>query len=562
MKSLILSIPIIIVFIFSVVQNSYSQQTISVDTVAMDSFNNIIDKAYNSHNDSIIADAEYFYACYLLLDMGYKEMSIPYFDRAIERYKKINNNYRLAKCYYFKNGAYYEKGLGNNNKAIENMLIALKYAELSGDSLLINSIYTNLAILQIVEHRDSTGMVSIRKAIDFAKAIHDTNNLIVLYSNLGNSFYISKQYDSVFYYYGVSQEYARSSIRFTPKLATNYGNTALTYLEINNVSKALENARRADSVFAIMKSDLGKSWVYHIYSKAYFQQGDYDKAIAFSNMSLALGEKINSPNTQMEAYQMNYMAYKKRKDYKNALLTMEKYKEIFDSLNNEKRYNETEKLLSSYEFYKKEQQVKLLKATDKIKTQTIKAQAARIRFIIIIGLLFLIALAIFVYFWYMKYKSSMEILKKNLELEKHEENENCAIVPDKNLVDEKDKQIIEEWHNKILKQKVFKRADCSVDMCADILNTNRSYLSKALNNYFKKSFTTLINEYRIREAKSIFKQDESKKYTIEAIAEQSGFNNKVSFTAAFKKYTGLTPGFYRDNAAKLLKSEFEERIAG
>lgn len=76
---------------------------------------------------------------------------------------------------------------------------------------------------------------------------------------------------------------------------------------------------------------------------------------------------------------------------------------------------------------------------------------------------------------------------------------------------------------------------------------NKPFLGfSALLNTLQKHFFDFVNSYRIDYAKELLRNsDQMKTYTIEAIAEQCDFNNKVSFNKAFKKITGHTPSHFR-----------------
>jgi len=70
-------------------------------------------------------------------------------------------------------------------------------------------------------------------------------------------------------------------------------------------------------------------------------------------------------------------------------------------------------------------------------------------------------------------------------------------------------------------------------------------VSKAINTFEKRNFNSLVNLYRIKHAQAIMEGGEFSFYTIEAIAEESGFSNKVSFYNAFKSEVGMSPSQYR-----------------
>jgi AraC-like DNA-binding protein len=67
------------------------------------------------------------------------------------------------------------------------------------------------------------------------------------------------------------------------------------------------------------------------------------------------------------------------------------------------------------------------------------------------------------------------------------------------------------------------------------------HLSAFINQYYHIHFNDFINEYRVQYCQVKIKNDEWRSKTLEAIAEESGFNNRNTFTAAFKKVTGSNP---------------------
>jgi len=79
----------------------------------------------------------------------------------------------------------------------------------------------------------------------------------------------------------------------------------------------------------------------------------------------------------------------------------------------------------------------------------------------------------------------------------------------------------------------------SEDICLPL-----HHLSAFINRYYQKNFNDFINEYRVHYCKIKIVNDEWKVKKLEAIADESGFSNRNTFTSAFRKVTGLKPSEY------------------
>ncbi len=76
-----------------------------------------------------------------------------------------------------------------------------------------------------------------------------------------------------------------------------------------------------------------------------------------------------------------------------------------------------------------------------------------------------------------------------------------------------------------------------------MLKVSVHQLSQTVNEQTGKSFSDLLAEYRIAEAKILLKSQPNIK--IEEIAEQVGYHSKSSFNTSFKRITGQTPSDWR-----------------
>lgn len=137
--------------------------------------------------------------------------------------------------------------------------------------------------------------------------------------------------------------------------------------------------------------------------------------------------------------------------------------------------------------------------------------------------------------------SSMGILKKNTV--KPEITRNTAKKPEKLLDDGESDKIISKIKLLMNEQKPFLNKRFCLDDLSRLLGVKRKDISYVVNHVLGNNFSGFVNEYRIREAIDIMKNDTSN-LTIEAISDNVGFHSRSSFYSCFKKFTGKTPVEY------------------
>ena len=100
----------------------------------------------------------------------------------------------------------------------------------------------------------------------------------------------------------------------------------------------------------------------------------------------------------------------------------------------------------------------------------------------------------------------------------------------------------------LLKKKKYKDKDYSAKRLAEDLGTNTRYISAVVNVCFDMNYTSLVNKYRIENAKSILTNRRYSDLRMEEISDMVGFSNRQSFYAAFYKFTGQTPRQFKSHA--------------
>ncbi|WP_104812384.1 helix-turn-helix domain-containing protein [Aureitalea marina] len=105
------------------------------------------------------------------------------------------------------------------------------------------------------------------------------------------------------------------------------------------------------------------------------------------------------------------------------------------------------------------------------------------------------------------------------------------------------------------RKKAYLSADISLNSIARSFGTNAKYLSSVINLNKGKNFSQYINSLRTQYAFDRLREDRMfQRYTIRAVAGESGFNRAESFSKAFYRNFGIYPSYY---IKKLEKDELK-----
>ncbi|MBR4842815.1 MAG: helix-turn-helix transcriptional regulator [Bacteroidaceae bacterium] len=95
-------------------------------------------------------------------------------------------------------------------------------------------------------------------------------------------------------------------------------------------------------------------------------------------------------------------------------------------------------------------------------------------------------------------------------------------------------------------EQIFLRHGLKITDVAAMLKTNRTYISKLVNNTYHMSFSDFINTLRIDYAEQYLIHNRSARQN--EIAKTCGFPNASSFNSVFRKITGMTPrAWYKEH---------------
>lgn len=101
-------------------------------------------------------------------------------------------------------------------------------------------------------------------------------------------------------------------------------------------------------------------------------------------------------------------------------------------------------------------------------------------------------------------------------------------------------------------QKIYRRENLTLISLSKELSIQPYILSRIINEKLNKTFSQLLNYYRIKEAKQLLLESngENQKKILN-IAYSVGFGNKATFNKIFKKFTRQTPSQFKDSGKVL-----------
>jgi AraC-like DNA-binding protein len=123
-----------------------------------------------------------------------------------------------------------------------------------------------------------------------------------------------------------------------------------------------------------------------------------------------------------------------------------------------------------------------------------------------------------------------------------ENKENGKSDPEEELKMKELGSIILAW---IEEKEVYLKHGYSIQDFARDTHIPYYQISACISRSLDTSFSDLMNKKRIEFAMRILENGKFPNYTLEALSKECGFNNRNSFLAAFKKFTGTTPSDFK-----------------
>lgn len=105
-------------------------------------------------------------------------------------------------------------------------------------------------------------------------------------------------------------------------------------------------------------------------------------------------------------------------------------------------------------------------------------------------------------------------------------------------------QVMRDKEQRWQERKGYRIAGITIEQAAREMGTNRSYLSRYLNEIRNMTFYEWVARMRINEAQSLMLENRDE--SIEQIASKVGFSSHSTFSSTFKKLVGTPPNKWRN----------------
>ena len=559
---------------------------------AFDAINKSIKLAQRNNFSKNLANSYYikskifdFYAQY--------DSSFIYYQLAEPIFEILKDSVNAAKCLINIGVTHYY--YNNTDSALFYYQKAKIFLQNSNEYTLLAKTLNNIALINKKLGYYNEAITYLQKTIDIYEKIDNTEGIATAYQNIGIIYWEQKNYNLALETFEIAKNIYENNNNFDD-LAAVLTNIGLIYSDLNDTTNALVFYDKAINLYRQTNNKQGIATVLHnkgsmlnetkfydeaellieqalaIFSEIKYKPGIFLCKASLSSIYTAKKEHIKAIKTSLEVIQLSdnqqiahlkdaywilAQNYQSISNYKDAFFYLNKYVAINDSIFSLEKNKQLNEIRTKYETEKKETEIAILNKNAKIAKLEMERKKRKMKIISISLIIILIFFIASIILYFQKQKSYQALVEQNIKLaqfdiEKEKQNIKDEDKTKKVLVldNEQKQQLSEDIIEQMEKNKVFLNPQLTINTFAKTLNSNRNYISQIINDVFQTNFNNFVNEYRIKEARKLLLNPDYQHFTIEGIAHEVGFHSKATFNNAFKKFTGVTPSFFKKNSQK------------
>ena len=304
------------------------------------------------------------------------------------------------------------------------------------------------------------------------------------------------------------------------------------------------------------------------YGRALIAQKKYKSALEKLQIGKEISEKNITSLFRREVYLLLSACYDRLGEPKEALEYYKKYTAESFRLYNEDKERTEKELMVRYETEKRNKE---------LAQKNMLLQKEQNRVMALVGITFVVLIVVLLFYINYRRKNrlykqivreSVDWLAKERQFSKRiaeQEKQLQELIGKAGAVDggrysgsslNKDSQqeLFGRLERLMQYDQVYKNSLFTREKMAELLGTNRTYLSQTINEQTGLTFTHYMNKYRIEEARRIL-ADPQDDTPIKAIAADLGFSSVTTFYTLFKAAVQMSPDQYRKHARSLRENK-------
>ena len=304
------------------------------------------------------------------------------------------------------------------------------------------------------------------------------------------------------------------------------------------------------------------------YGRALIAQKKYKSALEKLQIGKEISEKNITSLFRREVYLLLSACYDRLGEPKEALEYYKKYTAESFRLYNEDKERTEKELMVRYETEKRNKE---------LAQKNMLLQKEQNRVMALVGITFVVLIVVLLFYINYRRKNrlykqivreSVDWLAKERQFSKRiaeQEKQLQELIGKAGAVDggrysgsslNKDSQqeLFGRLERLMQNDQVYKNSLFTREKMAELLGTNRTYLSQTINEQTGLTFTHYMNKYRIEEARRIL-ADPQDDTPIKAIAADLGFSSVTTFYTLFKAVVQMSPDQYRKHARSLRENK-------
>lgn len=508
-----------------------------------------IDKGGDSDMRDAAIAAAYLAQSYLFLEQF--DSAYFYLDRLQYDLKDVLND-EIAQSVDVTSAILSMKQDMNYSKALYKLKSAFDHSVALKDSVSMCTILCNIAAIYY-ERKDVEGYSFASRANGIASSLNTRDSKLFSEIKLYCLIHMSRA-NLVANNYSQAKSYADSAavmVSYMPGYTTAEAMLRLSY---GDIYQEMGQYTKADSVYKLFSSSLENlepgqvMEYYNRYGNCLLAMGHVSEAKKMFEEGLNLSYSCkNIEDRQFFLLGLSDVAYSQG-NVEEALDFHRKYHSFLDSVSFVQKERDFNQLLMSYDrrSYEKqihEQEMMNLKANKRL----------TVIFFLMLTVVFIMS---GIYLMYRK-KNQMyqELVERHQayirEVKRIEEERSDYREAASNSQNEvKERELFDAIEKLMATEKVYRHNDISLEKLSDMLDTNRSYISKVINKFSGVSFSAYINKKRVDDAVERL-SDLTDDTPLKAICDDLGYNSLSVFYRAFQKETGCPPSKYREGVRKI-----------